>query len=158
MERVKSRTKNKSKTDLCPPSARDIWNKLTRNYISPQSAGYVFVVNKTAPFETQHYLLSILQSKPLNVSVISLSDGLPAEEENLTLLVTCDQAAINQQASNVYMPQQLSRQSLNINSELTLPEQERILLHILEIIVQTERTTLVGFPDVTMYPGQSISN
>lgn len=117
------------------------------------TAGYVFVLNRRAPDSTKAFLQKKLAESRLNVSPINSPDKT---SEDLILFITCDLDVLQAFASQVYVPQQLRRQSSAKDDSLSIPEQERILLHILESIIQKERSQLVGLDKVTLYPGQSI--
>ena len=136
----------------------DPWSGLQQN-ICIDTAGYVFVLNKKAPLETKTFLLQQLLNNKLKISSLSASDD-PEFDDDLTLLVSCELSTLQTFAKHVYMPQQLRRQNVNEKSEsLARGEKERILLFVLEnAIIQKERSTLVGYDNVTIYPGQSIGN
>ncbi|KAH9389796.1 hypothetical protein TYRP_007343, partial [Tyrophagus putrescentiae] len=105
------------------------------------------------PDSTKAFLQKKLAESRLNVSPINSPDKT---SEDLILFITCDLDVLQAFASQVYVPQQLRRQSSAKDDSLSIPEQERILLHILESIIQKERSQLVGLDKVTLYPGQSI--
>lgn len=119
------------------------------------TAGYVFVLNRKAPASTKTFLQNKLAESQLNVSPINSPDDTD-KDKDLILLVTCDLHILQQFTKHVYVPQQLRRQSADKDDSLAIPEQERVLLYILETIIQKERSKLVGLEKVTIYPGQSI--
>lgn len=116
------------------------------------TAAYVFVLNKRAPAETIQFLQNKLAENRLNVSPVNSPDKT---DKDLVFLVTCDLPILQQFTKHVYVPQQLRRQSTGKEDCLAIPEQERVLLFILETIIQKERSKLVGLEKV-IYPGQSI--
>lgn len=135
-------------------TGEDIWTALPKDTFS-DTAGYVFVLNRLAPEETKTFLVDALLKNQLTVSLITSSPT----DKDLILLVTCDSNTLQEYAKHVYLPQQLQRQNNDEQDDhLVKPEQERVLLYILETIIQKERTKLVGFHNVTIYPGQSIGN
>lgn len=123
----------------------------SRSLSNLNTAAYVFVLNKRAPASTKSFLHNKLVESQLNVTPIK--DDI---NKDLILLVTCDLHILQQYTNHVYVPQQLRRQSPNKDDSLAIPEQERILLYILETIIQKERSKLIGLKNVTIYPGQSI--
>lgn len=143
-----------------------IWNKLICNIPSTNtsattSVSYVFILNKDAPLETRTYLLTTLLNNALNVQLIasSFSPGEVNFQEDLVLLITCEVETIQEYAELVCRPQQVGLRNFvapNQQLNLSVSEQQKVLLHMLEAITQKERSTLVGLNNVTIYPGQSI--
>lgn len=110
-------------------------------------AAFVMVINRYAPIETKRWLISTLQAANFQLSLISSkSDEKADRNDDLMLLVTCSDKTLESTAKCVHLD----------GKSLTISQQQRIILYILEKISCLERSTLVGFPSVTLYPGQSI--
>lgn len=135
-------------------STAQVWGKVSRN-LATTAASYVFILNRHSPLQTKTYLVSTLLDHSFNVSRVDPSGSISFDED-IILLVTCDEHVLQRHAAYIYRPEQLSRQNAGNESSLTVPEQERVLLHLLEAIIQKERSTLVGLDNLTIYPGQSI--
>lgn len=118
-----------------------------------ESTHLVMVLNRNSPIETKLWLISVLKNNSLKIGLISKNTPVDLSLD-LVLSISCPLKVLEQSAQNVYQPQQLRRQTTK--DEFTLSEQQRILLHLVEKINLTQRTTLVGLPNVTLYPGQSI--
>lgn len=119
--------------------------------------GFVFILNKDAPIETKNWLVAKFTKALLNISIVSpYSDSIDTDSD-LILFVTCSLDALILNVRNVYIPQQLRRQSTNDDPyDFNVSEKQRILLYILEKINSTTRSTLCGLTNVSLYPGQSI--
>ncbi|KAH9501962.1 Anoctamin-10 [Dermatophagoides farinae] len=127
------------------------------------SASFVMILNRQAPIKTKRWLISLLQENHLNLSIIDLdnqhrqsssSSSLP---EDLILLISCSEKLLEENANHVY--KQLKRQHLKQPDDLNklnTAEKQRILYDWIRRICSTNRTSIVGLPDVTLYPGQSI--
>lgn len=151
METVKSSSKRKSVNN-----DEDIWSKLPA-YCSTNSVVYLFVLNRNATNQALEHIVFKLKEEGLKISLVC---GPHDKNKDIILSVWCEHDKLVQYSSQVYMSQQLRRQcsSDDVDSNnWTAPEQERILLHILESIVQKDRSTMVGMDNVSIYPRQSIS-
>ncbi|KAI2795905.1 Anoctamin-10 [Blomia tropicalis] len=150
METVKSSSKRKSVNN-----DEDIWSKLPA-YCSTNSVVYLFVLNRNATNQALEHIVFKLKEEGLKISLVC---GPHDKNKDIVLSVWCEHDKLVQYSSQVYMSQQLRRQcsSDDVDSNnWTAPEQERILLHILESIVQKDRSTMVGMDNVSIYPRQSI--
>ncbi|KAJ6216172.1 hypothetical protein RDWZM_007329 [Blomia tropicalis] len=150
METVKSSSKRKSVNN-----DEDIWSKLPA-YCSTNSVVYLFVLNRNATNQALEHIVFKLKEEGLKISLVC---GPHDKNKDIILSVWCEHDKLVQYSSQVYMSQQLRRQcsSDDVDSNnWTAPEQERILLHILESIVQKDRSTMVGMDNVSIYPRQSI--
>ena len=136
------------------------------------SASFVMIFNQNIPLETKKWLISLLKSNHLQLSIITDSNNRYIRSssstripEDLTLLISCSEKLFEQNVHNVF--KQLKRQNLmtdkslddsktSTSTKLNTAEKQRILYQLIQQICSPNRTSIIGLPDITLYPGQSI--
>ncbi|XP_075678762.1 anoctamin-10-like isoform X2 [Dermatophagoides pteronyssinus] len=130
------------------------------------------IFNQNIPLETKKWLISLLKSNHLQLSIITDSNNRYIRSsssttripEDLTLLISCSEKLFEQNVHHVF--KQLKRQNLmtdksldstsKTSTELNTAEKQRILYQLIQQICSPNRTSIIGLPDITLYPGQSI--
>lgn len=122
------------------------------------AASFIMVLNRNVPNETKQWLVSLLKENQLDISIIDIVDNRYSRSspspKDLTLLISCSEVLFEQNVHHVY--KQLKRQHLQDDSSLNTAEKQRILFDLIQRICSPNRTSIVGLPDITLYPGQSI--
>ena len=130
---------------------------------------YVIVLNGLIQNITIKWLLQLLEkSSHESGGQFLLSRVSNDSESDITLHVSASNRRLNISADAIDLKQLKPNESvcrlfrvddLNIDSDqsLTVSEKQKVLLYQIESLRTIERGVLFGYPNVKLYPGQSIS-